>query len=645
MLASLQAFAQTSISGIINTYLSVTGIAAGTGTCDAAGGPSFTLSSVTGLSTTSGASGNKVLVIQMMAGAAGTVNNGVAFKFSSTYGAVTNYGGAGNYEFAFISTIVGSVITFTKPLVNTYDMAGKVQIIPVVVYPTGVTTSGIVTGQAWNGTTGGVLLLEAPSLALNHNFDMLGKGFAGGVAVDKSSSCCNTSAIDLAGNRFGYYFDETLTGVGCNASHTFNYGNDKGTGIFPLIVNQRLGRGAFANAGGGGSGHNSGGGGGGNCGAGGLGGYEYGGCAQSVADNMGGIGGYTMSNGATAVFMGGGAGSGHGNDNGSTSGGNGGGIIILNITSINATAASLKIDASGAKIAAIANSDGAGGGGAGGSILLNVTSFSGSAMSVTANGGNGGDNSSAGTCHAVGGGGGGGYISTSATIPIAGVTLSSNGGAHGIYTIAATQTSCGAYGSLDGTSCTPAAGLVLNQQSCSLPVEFLNFYAKNINSNSIELIWNTASEVNNAYFEIMRSSDGLNWKLIQTIPSANKPSAYSAIDRNLAKGNYYYKIRQVDLNGQSAFSGVISAETGDPLMSLMINPNIVSQGETYSISLSKGIINGISITDLRGTIIYQNNRLFENILSLSSQGINSGFYFINVLTDDGLYLVSKLIIQ
>src|SRR5438552_2285996 len=93
-----------------------------------------------------------------------------------------------------------STLIVISGIMNTYDVAGKVQIIPVVIYPTGVTTTGVVTGQAWNGSTGGVLLLESPSLALNHNFDMLGKGFAGGITVDRSSSCCNTSAIDSPGN-------------------------------------------------------------------------------------------------------------------------------------------------------------------------------------------------------------------------------------------------------------------------------------------------------------------------------------------------------------------------------------------------------------------------------------------------------------
>src|SRR5436190_10278805 len=136
--------AQTNISGIINTYIPVTDIVAGTGACTAAGGPTFTVSSTTGLSDIPGASGNKVLIIQMQAGSTGAINNGAAHKFASTYGAVTNYGGAGNYEFALISTIVGSNITFTLPLANVYDDAGKVQIIPVVVYAAGVNTTGVV---------------------------------------------------------------------------------------------------------------------------------------------------------------------------------------------------------------------------------------------------------------------------------------------------------------------------------------------------------------------------------------------------------------------------------------------------------------------------------------------------------------------
>jgi hypothetical protein len=61
---------------------------------------------------------NKLLIIQMRGAE-------VQSTPSDTYGKVSSYGDAGNYEFCRISSISGNVLTLSKPLARLYNPAGK----------------------------------------------------------------------------------------------------------------------------------------------------------------------------------------------------------------------------------------------------------------------------------------------------------------------------------------------------------------------------------------------------------------------------------------------------------------------------------------------------------------------------------------
>lgn len=122
--------AQVSLSGVINRYFKVTAFTpASGGTCTApATKASVTLGTAYGAATPATlAAGMEVLIIQMKAGTAGAMNRTTG---TAAYGDVTNLGGAGNYEFATISTVVGSTVTFVSALANVYDPTGQVQLIP-----------------------------------------------------------------------------------------------------------------------------------------------------------------------------------------------------------------------------------------------------------------------------------------------------------------------------------------------------------------------------------------------------------------------------------------------------------------------------------------------------------------------------------
>jgi len=225
--------AQTNISGIINQYSAVSSV-------DYPGNmltvPDASLFSA----------GERLLLIQMQGASIDETN-------SSAFGDVSIYGGAGNYELVTICEIVGNSLSLENELVNTdYDAAGSLQLVTIPSYKDAVVTAEL-TGQAWDGATGGVLAVSVGNdLTLDAPVVMDGKGFRGGVFENNLSNC--TFILPVLG-----YFNDTPT----------DGGGKKGESISPYISAKEYGRGAQAGGGGGGNDHNSGGGGGANAGAGG----------------------------------------------------------------------------------------------------------------------------------------------------------------------------------------------------------------------------------------------------------------------------------------------------------------------------------------------------------------------------------------
>lgn len=110
----------------------------------------------------------------------------------------------------------------------------------------------------------------------------------------------------------------------------------------------------------------------------------------------------------------------------------------------------------------------------------------------------------------------------------------------------------------------------------TLPVELLDFSGIAF-KNYKQLKWMTASEINNAYFEIQSSIDGIHFNPIGTVAGNGNSSiahTYSFDDTNPRGNDTYYRLKQVDLNGDFEYSPIIllSKESSDEI-SIFPNPN------------------------------------------------------------------------
>ena len=143
------------------------------------------------------------------------------------------------------------------------------------------------------------------------------------------------------------------------------------------------------------------------------------------------------------------------------------------------------------------------------------------------------------------------------------------------------------------------------EQGVILPISLISFRGEQ-GQDLVQLKWTTAFELNNAGFEVQRSSDGMRFQNIGWIPAGHNGQVennYSFKDFSPGEGTYYYRLHQIDLDGTSWHSEVISFSFGNnnspyifpnPVKGLMYLPEKVKQFDIFSIT-GKQMLQGASI--------------------------------------------------
>lgn len=120
----------------------------------------------------------------------------------------------------------------------------------------------------------------------------------------------------------------------------------------------------------------------------------------------------------------------------------------------------------------------------------------------------------------------------------------------------------------------------------ALPVELLSFKAT-AQAQTVQLLWETALEINNDYFEVQRSVDGINFKKIGEVAGNGTTSElvkYELVDKLPIAGVAYYRLKQVDYNGMYEHSDAVSVEWINDgalaaFVELELYPNPAPQGQ------------------------------------------------------------------
>ncbi len=170
----------------------------------------------------------------------------------------------------------------------------------------------------------------------------------------------------------------------------------------------------------------------------------------------------------------------------------------------------------------------------------------------------------------------------------------------------------------------------------TLPVKLTKFNAGH-KQNTVALSWKTASETDNDHFEIERSENGLAFAHIGSVKGNKTTSAlsdYVFTDRDLndVTVNYlYYRLKQVDMNGQFGYSTAIPVKIPSLKsdLSLEVYPNPGSNIIHFMVRGVKNTSGSYKIYDVNGKVV------LSSAYASTAEGINisvlpAGKYILEV---------------
>lgn len=174
-----------------------------------------------------------------------------------------------------------------------------------------------------------------------------------------------------------------------------------------------------------------------------------------------------------------------------------------------------------------------------------------------------------------------------------------------------------------------------------LPVELIDFKASLFKDDKARLEWSTASETNNDYFEIERSSNGIDFRSLGKVSgngTTTLASNYEYLDQSPPAGTQYYRLKQVDFDGQFSYSDIKSVNLSllNNQISLFPNP-----GNEYVFIQSKSNIKMIRVYNTLGVDCTPETTIHfstSNSLQLDITELESGLFFIEIeMVDNGRY--------
>ena len=187
-------------------------------------------------------------------------------------------------------------------------------------------------------------------------------------------------------------------------------------------------------------------------------------------------------------------------------------------------------------------------------------------------------------------------------------------------------------------SCSRAYAVYNASNDCAipLPVELVSFKGKLVDE-TVLLEWETASEINNDFFTLERSTDGLHFVPLAQIPGAgNSITAirYDYLDKQPEIGINYYRLLQTDFDGTSEYSEIIAIEF-ESAIRVSVQPNPFT-GERFELNYWSPTNDRtqVEIYSVTGQLIYQQAfgiQTGANILTITNADWPSGVYLIKTV--------------
>ncbi|MBK7938125.1 MAG: choice-of-anchor B family protein [Lewinellaceae bacterium] len=180
-----------------------------------------------------------------------------------------------------------------------------------------------------------------------------------------------------------------------------------------------------------------------------------------------------------------------------------------------------------------------------------------------------------------------------------------------------------------------------------LPVELVSFRAR-AEADDALLQWETATEVNNAGFEIEHHAGNNHWAsegFVAGKGAADQPAEYEFRVPDLPPGAHFFRLRQLDDDGKSALSEARAVMIGEKAFYAAFRPSVISDiGELYLFSEKPAevYVEVFNAAGLPVGLSWEFDLENERVLQINAEVLPRGLYFAVVRTEQGGSVLSFL---
>ena len=183
-----------------------------------------------------------------------------------------------------------------------------------------------------------------------------------------------------------------------------------------------------------------------------------------------------------------------------------------------------------------------------------------------------------------------------------------------------------------------------------LPVEMLYFKVSLEGRNTGALNWTTISELNNAGFDIEHASPvrggGLNFTKIGFIKGNgttlhSNDYQYKAL--NLAPGTHYFRLRQVDLDGNYAYTSIKALDVLETVNTMVLYPNPASNQVLIESSVLLKGETTIEVFDVLGVCVMKKIVSDTQLIELDVTDLAASSYTIRVHAENSASILRLIV--
>jgi hypothetical protein len=186
-----------------------------------------------------------------------------------------------------------------------------------------------------------------------------------------------------------------------------------------------------------------------------------------------------------------------------------------------------------------------------------------------------------------------------------------------------------------------AAQTSTQSNNATTPALMMSFDGQ-VQSQTADLNWIMENETDCKYFVIERSGDTGGYDSIGVVTGLNNnnQTTYIYADDHMLNGNNYYRLRQVDMEGVTRYSKVVSLydmqQEAAPRMSVYPNPATATLNFSINSTSTQQIF--VQIYSISGVLLQSSEQTLNagnNLQSIAVNNLKSGNYFLKVSNREG----------